>query len=72
MHFQNFSIPLSSFPLSPSPIPVYHPMSLVLRLCSLSPIFCSLSHVSDPIVSRLLYYVSRDLSPISHSPFSVP
>ncbi len=91
--------PLSSFPPSPSPIPVYVPyltylpclpsycMSPFLCLCSLSHILCPLSYVSVPnclpssvpcltslflTVSRPLYSVSRDMSPVSHPPFSVP
>jgi hypothetical protein len=52
--------PLSSVPLSPSPVPcltsyvsclkclflVSHPLFPVSRLCSLFPVHCSLSHVS--------------------------
>ncbi len=38
--------PLSSVPLSPFPVPCS--MSPVSRVCSLSPILCSLSHVSVP------------------------
>ncbi len=75
---------MSSFPPSPSPIPVYRPISHASRLCHVS--VCPLSYVSVPncllssvpcltslfLVSRPLYYVSRDLSLASHPSFSVP
>ncbi len=77
IHFQSSSIPpviLSSVPFSHPCLPSYvpclwlfsHPMSPVLRICSLSPIFCSLSNVSDPSLTSSVRYVSRDLSPVSH------
>jgi hypothetical protein len=86
---------LSSVPLSPFPLHcltsyvsclkclflVSHSLFPVSRLCSLFPVYCSLSHVSVPcLLSSVpcltsLFLVSRSLSPIlcsmSHSLFLV-